>query len=157
VKKVRVVSTVIEMIAFGVFIMFSVLFINFYSILPDKIPVRTGIEQLLGMGGKVEFVIIFWIAFLMYGILFVLKRFPKLMAYPVKTHAYNIETQVNLAKLMLSLLTLFSASLFLCILYDMYSFASYLKAAMPEAVIFGLAGAMPLTLIAYILIARKFK
>ena len=156
-KKIRVVSTVIEVISFGVFIMLSVLFINFYSIFPNKIPVRAGIIQLLGIDGKQEFLVLFWIAFLIYGILFVLKRFPRLMAYPVKTHAYNIEVQVNLSKLMLSLLTLFSMSLFLCIFYDMYFFATYLRSVMPSALIIGLAAAMPVTLLIYIVVARRFK
>ena len=155
-KTMRVASTMIELVAFGILLCFCVFFIVFYDQLPDNIPARTGLKT-LGMESKTEFLLVFWVALALYGILFILKRFPRLMAYPVQTNADNIEIQAVLAKLMLGILTLVAMAMFFLILCDMYSFSVRLQTIVNPNWIVGLAAAMPATLVLYILLARKFK
>lgn len=152
----RIASTVIELIAFAVLLCFCVFFIVFYDRMPEDIPSRIA-GGALGIGSKTEFLLVFWVAFILYGILFVLKRFPRLMAYPVKTNAGNIEIQAVLGKLMLGILTLFAITMFFFILCDMFSFSVRLQTIINPMWIVGLAAAMPATLIIYIILARKFK
>lgn len=59
------------------------------------------------MGGY-AYTVAFWLGFLVYGLFFVLKRFPRLISYPVTITAKNVTVQARLSRLMLSILTLMS-------------------------------------------------
>ena len=79
------------------------------------------------------------------------------MAYPVKTNADNIEIQAVLGKMMLGILTLLAIMMFFFILCDMYSFAVRLQTIIDPKWIIGLAVGLPVTLVIYLVLARRFK
>lgn len=79
------------------------------------------------------------------------------MSYPVKITPENVDLQARLAKLMLSILTLFCMLIILVVLYDLYARATSSAArgsVIPVVVLF--AGIF-LDVGIYILIAKKNK
>jgi len=99
----------------------------------------------------------FWMAMTCYGLLFLLKRFPRLMYYPVTITPKNMGTQARLAKLMLSVLTLFAMAIALLIHFDLYTSAVDRRLFDPAPLIICLFAGILLDLVIYLILAHKRK
>lgn len=66
--------------------------------------------------GGYAYTVMFWLGFAVYGLFAVLKRFPRLINYPVTITAKNVAAQARLMRLMLSTSTLLS----MCIVADIF-------------------------------------
>ena len=155
--KIKFWTGMMEVFSFFVLITVIVFFVISYTTLPERIPMAFIGSGEPVEGGKIYFLITFWLGFCSYGLLFILKRFPRLMSYPVKITPENVDLQARLAKLMLSILTLFCMLIILVVLYDLYARATSSAArgsVIPVVVLF--AGIF-LDVGIYILIAKKNK
>ena len=72
-----------EVFSFFVLITVIVFFAISYTTLPERIPMAFSGSGEPVEGGKIYFLITFWLGFCSYGLLFMLKRFPRLRSYPV--------------------------------------------------------------------------
>ena len=145
-KQFRTITYSIGILAFLVFLFMQTLFaLGYQNVL------RLGLDGtpllLIYLGGTC-----------IYGISFLLKRFPRFMLYPVKVTPENMLFQATLAKLVLALLEFFSMVLFFCLQYGCYQKLTAQESAMIIRVfIFLLTGCIVLTLGIYLLIARRAK
>lgn len=146
----------IEILAFILLITMIVFFLISYSTLPERIPHGTAPDGEVFYGGKERFLICFWLGVGAYGLLFLLKRFPRLMSYPVKITPENVDFQAKLGRLMLSITTLLFMAIFTLVIYDLYQSAAYMQAG-NIVLIAVLFGAVLLNGGIYWTIARKHK
>lgn len=116
-KKVRFWTGFFEILSFLVLISMIVFFALSYEALPAHLPRGDG-EALLG--ARISICLLFAVGFAVYGLLFALKRFPRLMSYPVRITPENMDYQARIGKLMLSILTFCCMSMIFTILYDIY-------------------------------------
>lgn len=116
----RVATGAMEVASFVLFLIMVVLFAKFYTALPDTIEFTDASGNMLSVEVKTIFLVAFWLGFATYGALFLLKRFPRMMPYPVKLNAANIEFQAKFARFALSVLTLLSSVFFIIVIYYIY-------------------------------------
>ena len=116
-KKVRFWTVFFEILSFLMLILTIVFFARSYEALPVRLP-RGDAEALLG--ARISICLLFSVGFVVYGLLFALKRFPRLMSYPVRITPENMDYQARIGKLMLSILTFCCMSMIFTILYDIY-------------------------------------
>lgn len=141
-KKVRYATGFFEILAFFLFLIIVVLFAIGYERLSQAEPERD------------HFIIVFWASAVMYGMLFLLKRFPRIMIYPVSIVSENIEFQALLGRLMLSIFTMAAMAVFLMIML-MLSAASF-EFEMPSLIV-GIVAAISLMvadMLCWIVIAK---
>lgn len=106
------------------------------------------------LGVQTSLCLIFALGILVYGLLFLLKRFPRFMSYPVPITPENMDFQARLAKLMLSVLTLCSMGIFVTILYDTYKNAGREQEIGHIGIILGLLAGAILDVALYLAMAR---
>jgi len=118
--KLRFWTGLIEAISFFTLVAMIVFFVIAYTTLPEKVALAFDGDTSAVEGGRIYFLVIFWLGMAAYSLLFILKRFPRLMSYPVRITPENVDIQARLARLMLSILTLFCMLIILLVLLDLY-------------------------------------
>lgn len=152
--KIKIAISVMEALAVGLFIAVIVLYAQADMLLPDRIPQAAEQGEVVAWSDKTMFTVVFLLAFLVYGVLFVLKRFPRFMAFPVKLSAQNIHKQASIARLMLAVVTLLAMAAFALLLYSMYEVAVNPMTAVMRPAILVLLGSIVLAVAGYIVVAR---
>lgn len=112
------------------------------------------------ISGRYALTIIFVAGATVFGLLFILKRFPRFFPFPVKITPKNMAFQAALSGLFLAAMSLFMTLVFICALYSRYrellyspEEAVFLPAYIPAA-----ACALCIICMAiYIIFARKHK
>ena len=109
-EKSAILDGFFEILSFLMLILTIVFFARSYEALPVRLP-RGDAEALLG--ARISICLLFSVGFVVYGLLFALKRFPRLMSYPVRITPENMDYQARIGKLMLSILTFCCMSMIL--------------------------------------------
>lgn len=109
--KMRYAVGAIEIVAFLAMLAQTVLFARQYAALPPA-----G-EAERFFASQEAFLALFLLGMAVYGMLFVLKRFPRIMKYPVPITPKNVVMQASLSRLMLSANTLLAAAILLAAQY----------------------------------------
>jgi cytochrome c biogenesis factor len=143
-----------EVIAFLLLLALIVFFARAYSELPNTVSFVSNVSNLYFVENKTVFFVVVWLGFASYGALFILKRFPRMIPFPVKINAENIDIQINLARFTLSLLTVFTSALFLCGMYYIYLKAIDRRAPFDLTIVLVLFIMIVLSIIVYIILAR---
>ncbi len=155
--KLRFWTGFIEVLSFILLVCTIIFFVQAYTALPERIAFAFGGDTSSVENGRFYLMFIFWLGMLCYGLLFVLKRFPRLMSYPVKITPDNVDIQARLAKLMMSVMTLFCMAIIVLILYDLYMNA--VNVPVPGSMIFigCLFGGILADVAVYFYIAKRKK
>lgn len=114
-KALRYTRMAVELLAMLGVIVLVVIYAQVAGIqdlLPGEPPVGSAIAK---YGVRVVLTLVFLLAGAILGLLLLMARFPKMYHYPVEITAKNVETQYNLAKLMLSSVQVV-CSIYFCIL-----------------------------------------
>ena len=151
-QKKHYVVGAIEILAFALLLLLIVMFARFYAELPDAAGEQGALRT-----DHTYFAIVFWLGVITYSVLFVLKRFPRLISFPVRITPENVDFQARAAKTMLSITTLFSMCVFDIALFDLYRGALSRQAPMhtlPIAVCFV---CILVNIIVYFIVARARK
>ena len=151
-RKVHFWTGFFEIISFFLLVVIIVFFALSYENLPalSQGPAGKGDAR----GAKVSICLLFVMGFVIYGLLFALKRFPRLMSYPVPITPQNLDYQARIGKLMLSILTFCSMGMILVILYDLYQSAVG-QADGHVGIVLGLLAVCVIDVAAYTVIAKK--
>ncbi len=143
-KAIRFISGALEIIGFVTVVLLCVVF----AISNDTAESATNSQQSLLL------TVFYMLGMLVYGVLFILKRFPRFMVYPVKLEPSNIGIIIPLSKLMLVILKVCFNILFIAIVYSIYAGQSS-DFGLPSILILLMALAIPADIIIYLLIARR--
>ena len=112
------------------------------------------------ISGRTELTLIFIAGVLVFGILFLLQRFPRFFPFPVKIRPANMAYQAEIAKLFLTVMSVLVTGVFICALYGRYRSLLYdpqEAAYLPMYVPLGLCGLCIASTILYIISARKHR
>ncbi|MBQ9941899.1 MAG: hypothetical protein IJP03_02705 [Christensenellaceae bacterium] len=148
---------IIEALSFFSFLCVAMFFATTHAALPGRIA--------QGFLGKMDFardagtymLVAFWLGVLCYSLLFLLKRFPRLMSYPVRLTPENMDFQARWSRLMLSIITLLCMCIVLFVIIELYLCAVNAKTSssfLPVALLFG---GIVASVVIYLVIARKHK
>jgi len=151
VKFLSPIRSLLEILSFILLAANALLFALAHYNLPETSYLFQGVE----FPDKLQFTLVFWIAFLVYGALFVLKRFPHLMVYPVKLTAANINFQTQWGRLMLAALTLPAMAALLIIMVDFYRSFTMPGVAVHLLAVILLLASMPILFLIYYIVAKK--
>lgn len=156
-QKFRFATGLFEILSFVTLVVMIVLFALFYTELPVYV-----FRAFNGDVSSVEptrgyFILTFVLGMAAYSLLFVLKRFPRLMSYPVVITPENVDIQSRLTRLMLSILTFFAMVIMVLVMIDI--FLNAINSSFPSLMgyIVYPFGGIVVNLIAYIIIARRNK
>ncbi len=143
-KAIRYISGSLEIMGFFTVVLLSVVF----AISHDRLDEATNAIQ----GYNIVSTMCYMLGIIIYGVLFILKRFPRFMVYPVKLDPANISVQIALSKLMLVILKVCFNVLFISVLLSLYSGQ---QSSAADILIALMAIAIPGDIIIYMVIARR--
>ena len=104
--------------------------------------------------------LIFVFGILIFGILFVLKRFPRFYPFPVKVNTKNMMFQAWLAQLFLTIISIIVLAIFTVMLYKEYTnilITDIQVIEIPDYIPIGLIASCLITIVIYIIIAIRHK
>ena len=156
--KIKYAIGTIEIISFVIFLAIMTVFVQAYERLPRVFPDTVASSVFSKLGGKNVFIYVFILAASIYGLLFIIKRFPRLPSYPVRITPKNVEFEMKLARLTLSIITMLAMMAMLIIMVGLYIVASkqliYFDIQTPIFIIIGL---LVVVVSVYFILAFKFK
>ena len=112
------------------------------------------------ISGRDGLTLIFIAGALVFGMLFLLQRFPRFFPFPVKIRPANMAFQAALAKLFLTVTSALVTAVFICALYGSYRSLLYdpqEAAYLPMYIPLGLCGLCIGAAVIYIIFARRHR
>ena len=156
-KKINNWIGAIEVISFLLLLWQIALFSKIYNILPDNVPIEILHRSIMVPDAKTLFLVLFLVGMVIYGLLFLLKRFPRLVQYPVKITPGNIDRQSKLYRLAMSILTFLAMAMVDILMYNLYLNVSAGETRRNTFMIGVIIVLMVADLLVYLWLARKNK
>lgn len=154
-KKINNWIGAIEVVSFLLLIFQIALFSKIYDAVAENAPIAI-LRRSIEIGdAKTLFLILFLVGMVIYGLLFLLKRFPRLVQYPVKITPGNIDRQSKLYRLAMSILTFLAMSMVNLLMYNLYLNVSTGETRRNTFMIGVIVALMLVDMGVYILLARK--
>ena len=155
-KKLKLISTILDVISFTVLISIIIFFTGYYQKLPDRVILNLGQVNMI-WGSKHYFIALLWMSILSYGMFFILSRFPELTPYPVKITPHNFIQQRWLSKIFASICCCIVMLIYFMIILLLYFRANHITGdyGIYIYIVFALFGLLIADIVIYIIVARR--
>jgi len=155
-KTIKRLTTVLNSLGLVMLIGLFAVFGVAHTVLPERAPSVIVGNTVTEWSDNTLLMIVFWAGIVIYGVLYIMKRFPRLMLYPVKTTPENVVYQAELGKLFLAALSFFAMVLFVILEFKIF-ISAYGKTVWGNGDVYIAVGCIAASVAVYLIMAIKHK